>query len=266
MSEIAVLVASCDRYKDLWKPFFTLFFRYWSDCPHPVYLLSNHLSYPDSRVEMIAVGDDRDWSSNLRAALQQIPHRYVLLLLEDFFLDQPVDTAKIQALATYMEQRCAACLRLFTCPGPDIPCVDNPAVGEILRGSAYRLSMMAAIWDKKVLLQLLRDGETPWQLEIEGTQRTNILDVPFLSVKESAIHYFCPSGSAVCRGKWKPEAVQFCAQQGIQIDLRARPQESWVDRFLRSRTFGLMVQMVNITPLRFFKPFFRRVLRLRGNR
>jgi hypothetical protein len=38
---LAVIVVSCDLYSDVWKPFFTLFFKYWNDCPFPVYLTSN---------------------------------------------------------------------------------------------------------------------------------------------------------------------------------------------------------------------------------
>jgi len=37
----SILIPSCDKYSDLWRPFFTLFWRHWPDCPFPVYLGSN---------------------------------------------------------------------------------------------------------------------------------------------------------------------------------------------------------------------------------
>ena len=40
-SQYAVVVSSCDAYSDAWKPFFKLFFKYWSDCPFPIYLVTN---------------------------------------------------------------------------------------------------------------------------------------------------------------------------------------------------------------------------------
>ena len=40
-SDCSILVVSCDRYRDLWTPFFTLFQRYWPDCDMPVYLGTN---------------------------------------------------------------------------------------------------------------------------------------------------------------------------------------------------------------------------------
>jgi hypothetical protein len=250
LNDIAVLVSSCDKYHDLWEPFFTLFFRYWPDSPYKVYLLSNHRRYHDARVETIAVGDDRDWSSGFGSALRQIPNSYVIVMMEDYLLAKPVDTDKIIALAAYMEQRKAGCLRLFPCPGPNVPCADNPEVGEILKGSDYRLSLQAAIWDKDVLLSLLKEGESPWQLELHGTKRTNALDVPFLCVKENSsntypIPYFC---TAVLRGKWLPGAVRLCKKEGIKIDLSVRPQQGFYDRFRRSRTFKAMTKVRSIIP------------------
>ncbi len=43
-SELAILVCSCDKYADVWEPFFKLFFKFWPDCPYPIYLLSNYLT------------------------------------------------------------------------------------------------------------------------------------------------------------------------------------------------------------------------------
>ena len=231
-SNIAVLVASCDKYQDLWKPFFTLFFRYWQDCPYPIYLGSNHYVYNDSRVKTILVGDDNDWSLGFRKMLEQIPYPYVILLLEDYLLKQRVDNDRIQSLAAYIKLNTAGVLRLFPCPGPDMPCADNPRVGEIRNGAEYRLSLQAAIWDRQVLLSLLRDGETPWQLEVLGSKRTNALNVPFLSVKRNNSHdypipYFC---TAVVKGKWIPDAVELCKKEGISVDLNTRPLQTWYDR------------------------------------
>ena len=44
-SDSAILILSCDKFSDLWKPFFDLFWKYWPDCPYNVYLkvMKNHL-------------------------------------------------------------------------------------------------------------------------------------------------------------------------------------------------------------------------------
>lgn len=242
MNKTAVLISSCDRYQDLWDPFFTLFFRYWQDCPYPVYLGTNHLKYNHNRVTTIAVGDDTDWSSNFRSMLEQIPQPYVIVLIEDFLPTKSVDTAMIAELITYLEDKGAGCLRLYQCPGPDLPCPDNPLVGELSKGADYRLSLQAAIWDKQILLELLRDGESAWELELNGTKRTNALAAPFLCVAgDSPIPYFC---TGVVKGKWVREAVELCKKEGIEVDLTARPVQTPVDIFLRSARVGRLIEFV----------------------
>ena len=240
MNKTAVLISSCDKYQDLWDPFFTLFFRYWQDCPYPVYLGTNHLKYDHNRVTTITVGDDTDWSSDFRSMLEQIPQPYVIVLIEDFLPTKSVDTAMIDRLITYMVDKGAGCLRLFPCPGPDLPCPDNPLVGEISKGADYRLSLQAAIWDKQTLLELLRDGESAWELELNGTKRTNALAAPFLCVAgDSPIPYFC---TGVVKGKWVKEAVKLCKKEGIEVDLTARPVQTPVDRLLRSARVGRLIE------------------------
>ena len=111
---------------------------------------------------------------------------------------------------------------------------------EISKGADYRLSLQAAVWDKQTLLELLREGESAWELELNGTKRTNDLGAPFLSViGDSPIPYFC---TGVVKGKWVKEAVKLCETEGIEVDLTARSMQTPVDRLLRSATAGKLVE------------------------
>ena len=229
---LAVIVVSCDLYSDVWKPFFTLFFKYWNDCPFCLYLTSNFLQYPDSRVKTINLENDENWSSSLKKALKKINENYVMIILEDFLITHYVDTRQIKELWQYMLEKNAACLRLFPCPGPDKSCKDNPNVGLIVKGAPYRSSTMVAIWDKEILLTLLQNGETAWEFELKGTKRTNNLDRPFLSVINSndpPIQYIC---SAIIRGKWIPELPAFFKKEGIHIDFSQRGFWKWYTNYV----------------------------------
>lgn len=238
-NKVALLVTSCDEYQDLWDPFFKLFFKYWPDCPYPVYLGTIHRIYNNYRVKTITVGVDTDWSHRFRLMLEHIPNPYVIVLMEDYFLTHYVDTAKIDRLITYMEDQKAGCLRLFPCPGPDLLCLDNTEVGEISKGADYRLSLQAAIWNKQTLLELLHEGESAWELELNGTKRTNDLNTPFLSVTgESPIPYFC---TGVVKGKWVREAVKLCEREGVEVNLNVRSIQTPIDRLIRSATIGKLI-------------------------
>lgn len=219
----AVLVISCDKYQDLWASFFILFFRYWPDCPFPVYLVANHTVYSDNRVRTIKIGRDRNWSSNLAKALRLINSHIVLVVLEDYMLNEPVNTDRIMKLVEYMRRKEAGCLRLFPMPGPDRICNDNSGVGELAKGAPYRLSLQAALWDRETLLSLLRWGESAWELEVRGTPRTCQLAQTFLSVTTAspAISYL----NAVVKGRWQPEVLEFCRKEGVPLDISRREIE-----------------------------------------
>jgi len=216
-----ILVSSCDVFDDLWHPFFTLFFRYWPDCPFPIYLISNYKKYNDPRVKTISVGEDRGWATNMKTALKQIPTPYVLAMFEDFFLEQCVDTKHINSLLEYASESKAAYIRLFPSPSPDKFFSNTLNLGEISKNASYRASLQASIWDKDVFSEIIKDGETAWDVEMKGTIRSYQIKQPFLSVKEPALYY--NPRTAVIRGKWNYDVVRFCKRDGIKINTQKRP-------------------------------------------
>ena len=234
---LAILVASSDGYRDLWDPFFTLFHRYWPDCPYPIYLGTNELVHDDPRVATIRAGGGNDWTASFRAMLAAVSEEHVLVLLEDYLLDRRVDARQIAALHAYLVGHAGACLRVAPIPGAASP--DSDTVGELPPGAPYRLSLQAAIWHRESLLALLRDGESPWQLELDGSARTAQLSRPFLALVEGSPRPLSYFSTAVVRGVWLRDAVALCRREGIHIDRDGRPVESR-RRFLERKARRLL--------------------------
>ena len=69
---VTLLVPSCDRYADVWAPFFALLRRNWPACPFRVVVASNHLPCSEPGVEPLCIGEDIDWSRGLRAMVERI--------------------------------------------------------------------------------------------------------------------------------------------------------------------------------------------------
>lgn len=208
-----------------------MFFRYWPDCPFQVYLISNYLTYPDSRVKPILLGADAGWADNMREALKQIETPYFIYFLEDVFLRKKVDTKRILDLLALTEKERAACLRLYPAPGPNAPYKNFKEVGEIKKGAPYRISLMTAIWDKKIFTDLLAPGENAWQMELMGSARSNEIGAPFLSVScaDKAMEQYA---TAIKKGIWFYDAVLLCKREGIKLNLR-RPVEPFSRYVLR---------------------------------
>jgi len=118
MAEIPILVVSCDKYSDLWDPFFQIFHHRWPDCPFPIFLGSNHLTRNNPQITTLAIGDDRGWADSVRRMIDRLPGEYAILLLEDFLFTAPVDTGRVKRLVEVARQEQLGCLRLSPCPAP----------------------------------------------------------------------------------------------------------------------------------------------------
>ena len=68
---ISVLIYSCDSYSDVWKPFFTLFWRYWN-CEYPVYLATETKKCAELGVMTINKQADT-WTERMKQTVDEIP-------------------------------------------------------------------------------------------------------------------------------------------------------------------------------------------------
>ena len=93
MKDVSVLIYSCDKYADVWGPFFTLFYRYW-DCPYPVYVTAESEQCLLPEVMTINT-DESTWTERIKAAVDQIPTKYVIGMCEDMFFRRKVDQITI---------------------------------------------------------------------------------------------------------------------------------------------------------------------------
>jgi hypothetical protein len=214
----SLLISSCDAYQDLWPPYCALLSRYWPQRPLPTYLITETAAPAFPGVTALRLGSGLDWSSLLTRALHRLHTRYVLLTLEDFFLRSPVDTARVLHLLEVVRSADLRMLRLVPRPGPDVV-KDRAAGWGLLAATApYRASTQAAIWEVATLADLLVEGESAWEFELNGTERSRALP-GFAAVRRPAI----PSGHHVIeRGQWFPwEAMRFRRMQ-IGVDLTAR--------------------------------------------
>jgi hypothetical protein len=236
-ASMTVLIQSCDRYSDLWKPFYHFFHRHWPDNPFPVYHLSETKKLSNKKIIDISGGIDKTWSELLIGALKEIKTDYVLLLLEDYFLIRKVNNNRLFELLEIAKKESPFFIRIFPVPGPDTDHPHYPEIGIIDKKSAYAISTQATIWNREMLLNFLRPRESAWDLEVKGSARAAELKAPFLSLKnkhgkgkaEDADYpftYFC---TAVYKGKWMRGAVDLCKKEGVEIDLQYRSVENFLD-------------------------------------
>ncbi|MDI1355016.1 MAG: hypothetical protein PSX36_08860 [bacterium] len=239
----AILVLSCDKYADIWPVFFQFFKKYWSDCPFPVYLANNFKIVELEGVKQILSQKKSTWSEELQIILGNIPEDNVILILEDYFIYQKVDNREVLRAIALFENMKAGYLRLACFPKmydelwPFEPKINDLAYGVISKNANYRVSLQIALWNKDVLQGLLNSEESPWQFEIEGSKRADVVEHPFLCLiadpHKNYVHgpitYYCTALSA---GKWMRGALKLCKQNKIEVDVQ-RPVETMWEQFRR---------------------------------
>src|SRR5258706_10429746 len=136
-SDVTILVLSCDKYRDLWKPFFYCFRKYWKNCPYPVYLGSNTLSYEDRKIQTILSGPDKDWSSSLLSILKKIETPYIFLWLDDIFPTAGMNKASFADALDFMIKHKAKHMHVEPTPCPD-RVLNGGTYGIYEKGAPYR--------------------------------------------------------------------------------------------------------------------------------
>jgi hypothetical protein len=217
-ADCALVIFSCDKYRDLWGPCLALHRRYWPDCPYPTFLVSETVPVEDPRVRPILGGAGLTWSEIALNALGTLPHRDVLFMIEDFFLTRPVSSAAVEAQRRSLHALGGAYLRLVPLPRPNRRVAGHPGIGVHERGSRFRASLQAAFWDRRTLLDLLRPDESIWDFEREASVRSAAIAAPFYATWWFTLRYV----NAVVAGRWTPVGRRVCRREALTVD-GARP-------------------------------------------
>ncbi|MDR2656212.1 MAG: hypothetical protein LBB86_00120 [Oscillospiraceae bacterium] len=214
-------ISSCDAYSDLWKPFFTLFVKYWPDCPYPIVLSSETktFSYPGLDIQcprFYRKGARPHWSERTAKTLKSIKSPFILFTLDDYILTEPVDQNVIDHGLNFMESN------------PDasrLRWIRKHAVeqGEIPRYELEPNRLITAypsIWRHETLMRTLRPHETVWNWESGGNDRCTLCNDNLYICTNYFI--FIPRGGALFQGKWQQPGIDILRANGIELDFKRR--------------------------------------------
>jgi len=233
-ADLAIVVLSCDKYRDLWAPFFHCFQRFWPDCPFPVYLFANQQRFEGAPgIVTVLSGEDRDWSSSIKTCLQQLREEYVLVLFDDVFLSRQIGPEQLAPLLGWLAREKPSYLRFRDVPRPDERV--NSEIGRYRESTLYRTAVFA-IWRRETFLALLTPGESAWQFEFNGLARA-ASDPAFYG---TYCHDVIPYVHGVEKGKWVPAAHRWLRQIGAPLVATRQVMETkqmLLNRFAHLREF-----------------------------
>jgi len=226
MVGVTVFVSSCDSYQAVWVPFCYGLRKYWPDCPWPIRFVTNYLDPPCG--SSLKVGKDKDWTTTQRRALEQISTEVILFMLDDFWLIEPVDTKSLIEFAGLIIHKKVDKIHLTNFSDekktPSESKIDSRLNGYT-RKSRYRTALQASLWRVSTFLNLMRDGEAPWDFETKGSVRSQDAPFVFLNVKEHHYISYIKRPGACERGEWTEPAKKYAAKEGLQINFSMGPKQ-----------------------------------------
>lgn len=170
---VQIVVTTCPAYAHLLVDFDYLFQRFWGG-PY------------------LVIGDKerKDYVENLIDGLTKLDCRFIILLHEDFYITDQVNTNTIGFLLDYAEKYGVKRVSLQCVADgyiDHVSATNYPALYRVNEGFQYLCSLEASIWDREFLISILKPGEDVWQTELNCSTRNSKLHV--IVPKSRTIHY-----------------------------------------------------------------------------
>ena len=170
-----VLVVSCDKNIRLLDKFFEFYKRFAYRNEYRLYLSLEKGKYDYNGLDINIINYYRNgkFSSRLKDALKYINSRNVLLLLDDFIIEQNVNYDELLYLNSILNNSDdIASFTLSAIPFQNCRSVYYKNYNLRCRYARYKLCLQASLWNRDALFQLLNENESPWEVEIFGSIRT----------------------------------------------------------------------------------------------
>lgn len=217
--QLRVFIITCDKYLWALKGFIYQFQKYWSSL-QPVVVAGYSkpdFGLPDNftfhSINPVEYPKER-WSTGLIEFLKSVNDEHFVLLLEDYWLcrgvnHQSIDTLhelcrlqpKILRLDLTDDRQYSGDMRDFD----HMPYYGYNDIVWTPPESPYQMSLQAAIWNRRLMLEVLKVNESAWQVEIAGTA-TNLRgreDLWVLGTRQRPVRY----ANVFRGGDARPEAL-----------------------------------------------------------
>jgi hypothetical protein len=225
-NEIAVLVVSCDKYKDTWLPFFDLLSNHWRGLDINVYLGNNFENFTyiinNRNVKVINIGTDLAWTNNYKKMLNLIKEDYIITFLDDFFIVNEINNDHIKDLFKIVKKENIDCLTLSNYKQGKGKYKSYADLKEIYYDQEYIVNSGVNIWKKEVLKTFLKSNYSAWEFEIRNSyeinNRLSPFEFNFVSIKKPVFKIL----NGVIMGKWVPKTINFLKRKGYSFDTSKR--------------------------------------------
>lgn len=213
-----VLVLSCDKDEDIFEAFHHCIEKYWVN--HPEIIYATETKQNPYYKTICSDYPLEKWTKRIRETLEKIDDDQVLVMMDDCFVRNPVDTIRIKYLSQELKGNIATfCFEKSWDKNDE----KTSIIGMKKRkpGSPYEVCINCGLWQKDKLIDVLSRDSDPWDVEINQDNRgydyyinsgDYIIDWGYITWK--------PTG--LFKGKWCKNVIPFFEKEGIEIDYGKR--------------------------------------------
>lgn len=214
-----ILVLSCDKNVDLFPLYKHCIEKYWPNHPEIFYSTETIINpYYKTICKNYPL---QQWTRRIRETVEEIDDDYILIMVDDIFLQKPVNNDKVLTLTNYFDDNVASLnLQPSGFDKNDFPYRND--IKQRSQDGEFKNSVMCSLWKKDKLLSVLDYDTNPWQFEWDNkhkgytyliTYRGDYLNWGFTNKTwRFGLH----------EGKWFRECIKFFKQEGIEIDYNKR--------------------------------------------
>lgn len=237
MKDLTMLIFSCEKFSDLWDAHVQLLEQNWANRDMETYIVTDAPHETDyAHVSVLAAGAEAEFTERVRFACRQVQSEYVFVTLDDYFLIQPVDTARIRHLVSVMEREGLDYLRLYHRPkrATGAPLPGEPGLYSIQNDARYSVNLYAGLWRRSFLEQTAFGERNPWSYEASLSHAATALNAKCAMDQQKDFVIL----DVVRKGKILNKANRYLKKHKLYSGDRP-VQSKWYELALAVRTFGV---------------------------
>lgn len=240
-SSVAVFICCSDSRKDILARVLPSILNFWPDCPYPIYVGVNSARGISPGVTPLTA-EQGGWRKECSAQVAQIRATHLIVILDDFLFQGPVDQAKVSQLVHEAIASDISYLRLIPLGKSLFERISKKngentagAINQIHEKRPFYSCLQIALWEKKHFEAMLKLDGSIWDFEHQ-----RLIDVPHFTITDRSPFKY---RHLIEKGRWLPNAKSLLHNAGLPTDLGYRP------RWTMLRSLHLLVDHLKLIVL-----------------